>query len=1705
MLFTKTYKEVTTSLKECFKDIGTSPSNINDLLIAAYTVLLANCIDEDEVFIAQIHDVNGTSKQIIMKINVDSEDTATELLEKVSSNSFVVPTPFLGNLNATIIISDKVRLNDDLFSFLNQKDEHLARKLVFIINPHTYEQKIFYNLNLYSEENIIALDGHIKKIISTLIQKPNISLKELSILTQTEWDKIILEWNKTDADSPEDKSIPELFAESASKYADSIALNFKGKKITYKELNDLASNLARYLTNHVFPTKGKIIGIYMERSLESFISLLGVLKSGLAYLPIHLHFPPERIKMVLKDAEVETLLTQKKLFPKLDDIPDVNIVPVDAILNNIYTGPESLCKIQSNDLAYIIYTSGTTGKPKGTKISHKGVCNLITHVKNDFGVNHKTRVLQFASLSFDASVYEWAGGLLNGGELFILAEDELPPRADLAQFMRENKINFALLPPPILETIDSNNLDELHTLVSGGEACTKNIVDKWAEGRKLFNAYGPSEATVACSFSLCSPQKKITIGKPIQNVKLYILNRYNQPVPIGVPGELCIGGVGLAQGYLNQKDLTEKAFIENPFSKNKTDRIYKTGDRVRWLENGEIEYIDRIDTQVKIEGYRIELGEIEVVLNQFPEIESSCIIAHKIDEVHKQLIAFYTLKQGIKALDNKLINAFLNQKLPKYMIPVRYIKLSSFPLTLTNKIDHKALIKIYNDLSNKISSGNDNDEICAILEQIWRNLLNCENVSGNFFSLGGDSIRAIQCVAILRKYGYHITSKILYEYPTIKELAHFLKNEAKPQIISNHRHSIAQGEIALSPIQQWFFEHKFKNYNAWNQAFLFKTKEPIKSEYLCKAWDILINHHDTFRLRYDLKNGKIKQCYREAKDVNFYIFQELNIPKNKDAKWITKECLKLQNSLNIEKGPVLAIGIFHNHQDGQQCVLLAIHHLIVDGVSWRILLDDLFSTYDQLLQSQEVKLPAKSDHYGTWVEALSEYAKKEKTKSQISYWNNITQKINREKNIQKNPIKDQNHYALTLSKDITSGLLQDLPTYYPLQINDILLAGLAYALHEESKDCEYIVDLEGHGREESIEGVDVTRTLGWFTTIFPILLKIPTTFQKSKESSWGNLLLEIKKELRQIPDKGIGYGVLKYLDQENTKSQLINVTSPILFNYLGQFDLSSQYQATWSFASESPGNPIGTDYFGKENYSRYPLEINAVAIQGTLSINFNYNRYSYSEGQIKQLANNYKTALEQFVMLGKQLALGDLYLISEKPQKRLASENLNKNIEQEPYKPFSLVNVVDYKNVLKDLSLIEDIYPASYFQQRMLVEADQDPNGTYHIISNYAINSKLDKNKLISLFNDLTKKHELLRASFLRNNDGKYNVVVYKSIQIEFHFFENQNSKELIDREKLHYFNYSKLGLFRLLVNNKGSTFDLIFSIHNAIEDGWSMATLVNEFSQAYINNKPIETNLKVRYGEYVRNEIAAIQSRENTNFWKKYLEGVLPLKVSWKSDHEKSENSLFGSFFPLSPVDVSSIHQISKNLKISVDSVFLLTYLKTLSDFTKISDITLGIAAHNRLEKEDGDRLFGSFINIIPFRFNMKKCSGDLGRLLKIFNNKMTLQKYKSLPYDYIKSFYNKELYNFVFDFVHMHNLSDRAEDITSVEGYERTHIPFTLTVVQKGEDAFILSLSAHDDFIDRLFLNDFTQFFKKNLSKTISSIQCEMTTENQSMVVNQ
>jgi len=498
-----------------------------------------------------------------------------------------------------------------------------------------------YNTDLFDETTIARMAGHYQTLLEAIAANPQQPISELPLLTPAERQQLLVEWNNTEAEYPQDKCIHQLFEQQVELSPDAVAVVFEGEQLTYRELNTRANQLAHYLQSlGVGPEV--LVGLCVERSLDTIVGILGVLKAGGAYVPLDPTYPLERLAFMIEDSSVSVLLTQTQLVELLPP-HSARVVCLDGDIEKIafHSSENPSSAVTPDNLAYVIYTSGSTGKPKGVLLAHQGLCNLATAQIQLFDVQPNSRVLQFASFSFDVATSDVVIALTSGATLYLATKDSILPGTGLIELLRDKAITHVELPMSVLSVLPFEELPALRTIVVGGEACPADLVERWAKERQFFNAYGPTEATVCATVAFCSDgRQKPPIGRPIANTKIYILDTQNQPVPIGVPGELHIGGAGLARGYLNRPELTEQKFIPSPFSYNKSDRLYKTGDLARYLPDGNIEYLGRIDNQVKIRGFRIELGEIEATLGQHPDVREVTVIDREDTPGNKRLVAY---------------------------------------------------------------------------------------------------------------------------------------------------------------------------------------------------------------------------------------------------------------------------------------------------------------------------------------------------------------------------------------------------------------------------------------------------------------------------------------------------------------------------------------------------------------------------------------------------------------------------------------------------------------------------------------------------------------------------------------------------------------------------------------------------------------------------------------------------------------------------------------------------------------------------------------------------------------------------------------------------------------------------------------------------------------------------------------------------------
>ncbi|OOR17785.1 MULTISPECIES: non-ribosomal peptide synthetase [Bacillus cereus group] len=1062
----------------------------------------------------------------------------------------------------TIDYRDRDESGDSLWIPNGEEMQDFAVHIENLTDIDSLQVHIDYRKELFSKEEINRFFKTMLAIIENTFKNPKQKVFEIEIISEEDKRKSLVEFNEPKLDFPYHATIHELFEQQAMIYPNAIAVMYEKERITYRELNERANQLAHYLQK-----KGighdSLVGLCVERSLGMIIGILGILKAGGAYVPLDPTYPEQRLQYILEDASIQLVVTQESL-KGLKWLPEnIKSICLDRDRDEIEQESKTLpiSNVNPQHLAYVIYTSGSTGNPKGVMVEHHNVIRLFKSTECWYQFNEKDTWTLFHSYAFDFSVWEIWGALLYGGKLVVVPYWISRSPKDFYQLLVEEEVTVLNQTPSafrqliqVCEQEDENKNLQLRYVIFGGEALEPISLLPWFQryGEKepqLINMYGITETTVHVTYypiTLDDVQhaSRSNIGKRIPDLEVYILDAYQQPVPIGVDGELYIGGAGLARGYLNRPELTAERFISHPFSSDSKARLYRTGDLARYLPDGNLDYRGRIDHQVKIRGFRIEIGEIESTLNAYASIKEAVVIVREDQPGDKRLVAYVVGDGNVGAW-----REYLKAKLPSYMVPSGFVTMEAIPLTANGKVDREALpvpeekqIK-----SEAVAPRNSNEQILAT---IWKHVLGVKKVGiyDNFFEIGGDSILSIQIISQASQVGLKLTPKQMFECPTIAELAQVAIETQGVQA----EQGIVTGEVPLTPIQYWFFEQEHSRPEHWNQSMLLRVKERLDVKLLEGAILNLLKHHDALRFRYEqLPNGTWRQ--RNERTDEHSVLHVVKRNKANEQAWnkvIQEEMNITQTSFNLVTGPLMRVVYFEDTLSGNDRIFWVIHHLVVDGVSWRILLEDLQVVYNQMKQGQGVRLPAKSTSFKEWSERLQAYSDSGVSKEVQDYWNERvekeTMKIPMDYPMQETTEESIDQVTRTLGVEETHALLQEVPVTHKTRINEVLLAALGQAIVDFTNQQTVSIHLEGHGREEMVEGIDLSRTVGWFTSIYPVHLN----FQGTKTPIEG--LKAVKDQLRQIPNRGVDYGILRYLKKELLP--FYQQKPSISFNYLGQFD-----------------------------------------------------------------------------------------------------------------------------------------------------------------------------------------------------------------------------------------------------------------------------------------------------------------------------------------------------------------------------------------------------------------------------------------------------------------------------------------------------------------------------------------------------------------------
>ncbi|PSB59547.1 non-ribosomal peptide synthetase, partial [Chamaesiphon polymorphus] len=1081
--------------------------------------------------------------------------------------------------------------------------------------------KINYDRSLFEHETVLRMLGHLEVLLAGAIDPTATTIGELPLLTSVEMQQLLTEWNQPSVPYPQ-QCFHEIFSNHAARTPDAIAVVADERQLTYAELDARANRLAHYLQSlGVGPEI--IVGLCVERSIAAIVGILGILKAGGAYVPLDPAYPKARLDYIATDAQIAMLLSQTDLQAQIPTVDTVVWLDRDwpTIEQSSSVAPTLDRSDDLDRLAYVIYTSGSTGQPKGVMVTHRGLGNLVAVQQELLQVTPQSKVVQFASLSFDASVWEICMALGNGATLYLGSRDTLLPGADLQQFLQTHSITHALLPPSALAVMPQNDFPHLQHLVVGGEACPAPLIDRWAPGRHFYNAYGPTEATVVGTIAICQPQMgQPPIGRPLTNTTAYILDGQQRLMPAGIGGEIYLGGVNLARGYLNRSELTAEKFIDHPWIPGA--RLYRTGDWGRYRTDGQIEYLGRIDHQVKIRGFRIELGEIEAVLVQHPDILQVVAIARTLESGRQQLVAYLVGQPAAQSHPPSIgdLRAFMSSRLPDYMVPAAFVFIPELPITPNGKVDKAALPDP--DLSEALSADYvaPQSEIEDRLAQIWAEVLGLPQVGirDNFFELGGDSILSLQIVARAHQLGWQLTPKQLFTHQSIAELATVVGFGTGIQAAQTP----VVGEVPLTPIQHWFFAQDLPRPHHFNQSVLLAVPSDIEPVVLEQALQHLVFHHDALRLQF-IPNAGSWQQYNAPPDAQVQLqIEDLSaLPAGDRLQAIADRGTLLQASLDLGAGLLLAASLF-KMGEGSDRLLIVIHHLAVDGVSWRILMSDLQTAYQQGLAGQTLQLPPKTTSFQYWAQQLSNYSHTADLQAARDYWQSLpvvpSLPIDGTLQSTTHTVEQAEAIAVSLDAATTQVLLQTVPTAYQTKIHEVLLTAVVLAFQQWTGRSSLYLDLEGHGREELFADVDLSRTVGWFTTMFPVQLVLPAL-------DLGTALIAVKEQVRQVPDGGMSYGLLRYLNP--SMGGLGDVpAAQVSFNYLGQFSQETSADEGWQLTADSGG-----DEQSLQAARSHLVEVNAVILAGELQVNWTYSPQVHLPATIDKLAADFLAALRSLI------------------------------------------------------------------------------------------------------------------------------------------------------------------------------------------------------------------------------------------------------------------------------------------------------------------------------------------------------------------------------------------------------------------------------------------------------------------------------------------
>ncbi|MGW5316864.1 amino acid adenylation domain-containing protein [Nocardia thailandica] len=1356
-----------------------------------------------------------------------------------------------------------------------------------------------------------------------------------------------------------------------------------GRALTYTELDAASSRLAReLLARGVGP--GDVVALGLTRSIESVLAVWAVAKTGAAYVPVDPQLPADRVGYLLADSGAVLGLTVAEHRPRFGAGPDWLELDdpavrerVDALPGHPVTYLDRPRSLTGAHVAYVVYTSGSTGRPKGVEVTHAGLAALVTATRARYAVSPGDRVLHVCSPSFDVSVLELllAAG---AGATLVVSPPSVFGGADLAALLRRERVTHLLITPAALESVDPGDLDDLRVVVVAGDAFGPALVARWATGdRAFFNGYGPTEATILATGSAAlRPGEPVTIGTAFPGVGAVVLDARLRPVPAGVTGELYLSGPALARGYLGRPDLTAERFVAATFpgADAAGARMYRTGDLVRRAADGALEYVGRRDFQVKVRGFRIELGEIDAVLTAHPSVDYAVTLGRTAASGGTQLVSYVLARPGAR-LDPAELTRYAGDTLPGHMVPSVVVELDEIPLTPNGKLDRAALPVPAAGAASRAPEG----PVETALAELFAQVLGLAEIGADdsFFAAGGDSILSIQLVSRARAAGLSFSPQDVFEQRTVARLARVAVTGACSGPVLAELPGGGVGEAPLTPVLAAHLADG-RVHARFSQQMILALPDGIDRAGVVDTLSAVLDHHDMLRacLRVDADGPRLRVLPVGGVEVAD-LLTRVEVPAGLDAAGRLAAAQSAVDAalatLDPQAARMIAF-VWLAREDGPDALVVAAHHAVIDGVSWRILLTDLVTAWSRYAAGLPIALPAPGTSFRRWAHALTEAAPAHR--DELAHWRRVSA-------VPDPPLGDRvfdpardttgtvRTFTVTVPPEVTGAVLTDLPARYRAGAEDALLAALALAVwtwraRRGVRAPATRIRLEGHGREPVVTGADLTRTVGWFTSMYPIALDLsgldPAAVWRGGAAT-AALLKTVKEQLIAVPHKGIGYGMLRYLDP-GSAGRLDGPLAQIGFNYLGRVS-----------AADVPDGPAGggwlpTDDWGEPIARQDPalpaaavVDINALAAVGhdgtRLRVSFSYASGVLDEPAVRELADCWTEALGLLAGHAADPAAGGL-TPADVPLVRATQDELDAWHRARP----GLVDVLPLAPLQAGLFFLSQVAPEDPYLVQLAAE----------------LAGAVDLDRLRRAAGAVLDRHAILRASFGTTASGVPIQFVTEGLPVPWRVVaaEAAPAAEFLAAEQGAAFDPAEPPLLRFTVfRHSPAHAHLVLTAHHLLVDGWSMPLLMRDLLVAYAADGAVAAPPVRPYRDHLawlagRDRDAAVAA------WRAALDGHTPTRVAEllppPRDPEPGHRT---SVVDLTAGQAEELAAVAAAREVTLNTLFQAAWALVLADATGRDDVVFGAVVSGRPAELDGvDRMVGLFANTVPVRV---RCAADL------------------------------------------------------------------------------------------------------------------------------